>query len=359
MDTTMPRRHAVRVCLCLMGVLALTAGPVPAFETVLDKPYGEEWRDVSPELADDVPAIDFWKTLDPKIPEKYFYYRPSAYLFALRYPISTVAESNSREFRLAVKAFWHDIGAKPTGVLTVAQYITLEDRAAWLRTGWVDPWFGVPSMDAVPPGGTGTAFVGSGGDPESLEIYGVLAPKPRPKGTDRTMITINARCTHADRRCIVSTVGEFWFGAFGYDAPLEHASIPEAETEILEVTEWSDERIVAAARLEQSEESEAASCLMILSPLRKVVLGYTERAQAADPQKVPPPACVPEHELDVSEPGEDDQPTSAQSLPPVSTLYSQPARRFVVDWKAKREEYRQAIRAAKGRAKRERAPPAR
>lgn len=355
MDATMPRRHVVRVCLCLMGVLALTAGPVPAFETIPDKPYGEEWRDVSPELADDVPAIDFWKTLDPKIPEKYFYYRPSAYLFVLRYPISTVAESDSREFRRAVKAFQHDIGAKPTGVLTVAQYITLEDRAAWLRTAWVDPWFGIPAMDSAPPSGTGSAVLTRDPDFESLEISGVLPPKPHPKGTDRTMIVIEARCTRADRRCVVSSVGEFWFGAFGYDGPLERASIPDAETELLEVTEWSDERIVAAAR---PEESEVGSCLMVLPPLGKVILGHTEQTQTADPPQAPPGACVTEHELELSQPGGDDRATPARSFPSVSTLYSHPTRRFVVDWRTKDQEYREAIRAAKERAERERPPPA-
>lgn len=348
--TTMPRSNVVRVCLCLMAVCALTAGPVPAFETIPDKPYGEEWRDVSPELADAVPAIDFWKSLDPKIPEKYFYYRPSAYLFALRYPISEVAESDSREFRHAVKAFQHDIGAKPTGVLTVAQYIKLEDRAAWLRTAWVDPWFGVPAMDAVAPGDTGSAVLATDADGESLEISGVLPPKPHPKGTDRTMIVIEARCARADRRCVVSSVGEFWFGAFGYDGPLERASFPTAEIEILEVTEWTDERIVAAAR---PEEPEVGSCLMVLPRLGKVMLGHTAQARPANSPQLPLAACVPEHVLEVSESGEDDQATTAQSLPAISTLYSDPARRFVMDWRAKQEEYREAIRAAKERAARQ------
>lgn len=357
MDVTKRRRHGVPVRLWLMGVLALTAGPVPAFETVPDKPYGEEWRDVSPELADGVSAIDFWKTLEPKIPEKYFYYRPSAYLFALRYPISTVAESDSHEFRRAVKAFQHDIGAKPTGLLTVAQYIQLEDRAAWLRTAWVDPWFGTPAMDSVAPGGTGTAVLSPDADFQSLEIHGVLPPEPHPKGTGRTMIVIEARCARAERRCVVSSVGELWFGVFGYDGPLERASTPVAETEILEVTEWSDERVVAVARTEESEESKAGSCLMVLPTLGKVILGHTERAQSADAAQAPPRACVTEHELDVSESSGDDEATTAGSLPPVSTLYSQPARRFIVDWRAKDQEYREAIRAAKERADRERPPP--
>ena len=349
----MPRRDVVRTGLCLMGVLALTAGSVLAFETIPDKPYGEEWREVSPELAEDVPAIDFWKTLDPKIPEKYFYYRPSAYLFALRYPVSTVAESDSREFRRAVKAFQHDIGAKPTGVLTVAQYIKLEDRAAWLRTAWVDPWFGRPAMDAEAPSATGTAVMAPDLDFESIEISGVLPPEPHAKGTDRTMIVIRAWCAREHRRCVVTRVGEFWFGAFGYDGPLERDSIPDAETEILEVTEWSDERIVAVARTEESEESEAGSCLMILPPLGKVVLGHTEQAQPADPPQASPGACVAEHELEASKPDEKDPATTAR-VPPVSTLYSHPARRFIVDWRAKNEEYREAIRAAKERTERSR-----
>lgn len=358
MDTAMTRRPAVRVCLWLMGVLALAAGPASAFETIPDKPYGEEWRDVSPELADDVPAIEFWKTLDPKIPEKYFYYRPSAYLYALRYPISTVAESDSREFRGAVKAFQRDIGEKPTGVLTVAQYITLEDRAAWLRTAWVDPWFGTPAPDPEAPGGTGSAILWSDAEFDSIQIDGVLPTPSHPTGTDRTMIVVQARCVRADRRCVVTRVGEFWFGAFGYDGPLERASFPDAETEILEVTEWSDKRIVAAAPPGESEESEPASCLMILPPLHKVILGYSERAQAADPPQAPPPACVPEHELEVYESDGEDEPATAPSPPPVSTLYSDPARRFIVDWTAKEKEYQEAIRAAKERAERERTPPA-
>jgi len=100
-----------RLAPCVLAAALAFATPVIAFETVPDKPYGEKWTDVSPGMADTLPSLDFWKTLDPKIPQKYFYYRPSLYLFVLRHPISKVAEGDSREFRDAVHGAHRAVGA--------------------------------------------------------------------------------------------------------------------------------------------------------------------------------------------------------------------------------------------------------
>jgi len=325
---------------CVLAAALAFATPVIAFETVPDKPYGEKWTDVSPGIADTVPALDFWKTLDPKIPQKYFYYRPSLYLFVLRYPITKVADGNSREFRDAVKAFQRDLGSKPTGVLTVAQYITLEDRAAWLRTAWIDPWFGTPTIE---PGTSLSSITSLSQDEKSgnVRVDGLVAS--RAVSPNRALTMVHVECQKHSMRCSAAVVeSNFWLGIFGYDGPLLRASIPVAYAATLNVVEWTDARIVASPQ----SSDDATLCLVLLPQSGKAYAGSIAVVDplaptAPNPSWVPAGPgllCAQDEELLPGMPAEVQRRTEQ--------IYGQATRTFVADWKAKDQEYQDAIKSA-------------
>ena len=333
-----------RLTPCALAAALVFATPVIAFET-LRKGYGEEWVDVSPEIAATLPALDFWKTLDPKIPQKYFYYRPSLYLFVLRYPITEVAAGDSGEFRAAVKAFQRDLGSKPTGVLTVAQYITLEDRAAWLRTTWVDPWLGTPTLSTPPSGSVDvspptTAFLHQ--DEGTVDIFGLLASHAVPPG--RVLTTVRAECQRHSMRCTAVTVeSDFWLQLFTYDSPVVRASFPWATAVTLDIGEWTDDRIVASPE----PGSDAKFCLVLFPQSEKafkgdVVVVDPLAPPATDASQVPAGPgrlCAQDEEvLPLTMPAEVQRRTEQ--------LYGRAARTFVADWRAKDQEYHDALQEA-------------
>lgn len=330
----------------LVAALSL-APPLGAFETVPDKAYGENWRTASPALAETLPAHEFWKTLDPRIPQKYFYYRPSLYLFVLRYPISKVAEGDSREFRNAVKAFQRDLGSKPTGVLTVAQYVTLEDRAAWLHTVWIDGWFGTPIIGD--PQASSETSDGLLEDSEHSVSIGGIPISTESLRTERSLDFLFAECQKAWLRCVAAYVeADAWFGGpWGYDGPLKRSGFPLATPLMLDVNEWTDARIVASTPSGQ----ERTLCLVVQRASGKVHMGEIAEAEpvtesAADVYRVPAGpghVCVPHEEpLKLGLP-EEVQRRTAQ-------LYGKAARNFIADWNMKDKEYQDALREAKQRA---------
>jgi len=336
-------RSPIRTLIgCVLAAALAFATPAIALETIPDKPYGEDWRTVSPEISDTLPAIDFWKTLDPKIPQKYFYYRPSLYLFVLRYPISRVAEGDSREFRDAVKTFQRDLGSKPTGVLTVAQYITLEDRAAWLRTVWVDPWFGTPTIEPGNSSPPMTTVLQQDEQAQNIRVAGLLpseAVKP-----SRMLAMVHAECHKHSMICSSAAVaGNFWLSILEYDGPLVRASSPWAEVATLNVVEWTDARIVATP----PPGDDATRCLVLLPQSGKA---YTGHIAVVDP--LAPPATdasqVPAGPGQLCEQEEELLPLAmpAEVQQRVQQVYGQATRSFVADWKAKEREYQDAIKAA-------------
>ena len=331
-----------RLAPCVLAAALVFATATVAFDTVPDKPYGEEWADVSPAIADTLPALDFWKTLDPKIPQKYFYNRPSLYLFVLRYPITKVAAGDSREFRDAVKAFQHDLGSKPTGILTVAQYITLEDRAAWLRTAWVDPWFGTPTIEPGNLSSPMTTVLQQDEESRNTRVVGLLASEAASRSRQLTMV--HAECQKHSMTCSTAAVaGNFWLSIFNYDGPLVRASVPWAEVSTLNIVEWTDARIVASPQ----PGSDATLCLVLRLQSGKAYAGHVA---VVDP--LAPPAT--DASLVPAGPGElcaQDEELMPLAMPAevqrrTAQIYGQATRTFVADWKAKDQEYQDAIKAA-------------
>ena len=341
MDSRLPSPIR-RLLWCVLAAALAFATPVIALETIPDKPYGEEWRTVSPGIADTLPALDFWKTLDPKIPQKYFYYRPSLYLFVLRYPVTKVAEGDSREFRDAVKAFQRDLGSKPTGVLTVAQYITLEDRAAWLRTAWVDPWFGTPTIEPANLSSPMTTVLQQDEQAQSIGVAGLLTSDA--VTPSRLLTMVRAECHRHSMICSTAAVaGNFWLSILEYDGPLVRASSPWAEVVTLNVVEWTDARIVAAP----PSGDDATLCLVLLPQSGKAYTGHIAVVDpptppAPDPSRVPAGPgllCAQDEELlPLAMPAEVQRRTEQ--------IYGQATRTFVADWKAKDQEYQDAIKSA-------------
>ena len=179
-----------------------------------------------------------------------------------------MAEGDSRDFCEAVKAFQRDVGSKPTGVLTVAQYITLEDRAAWLHTAWVDPWFGTPTINS---GNSSSMPTVLGQDEESgnVRIDGLLAS--RAVSPSRVLTMVRAECQKNSMRCTaVAVESDFRLGILGNDGPLVRASIPEAEVVTLDIGEWTDDRIVASPQ----PRSDATLCLVLLPQSGKAYAGH-------------------------------------------------------------------------------------
>ncbi len=343
-------RHLVAPSALAVALLALMQ-TTAAFERVPEKPLARDWEAVAPQLAEKLPALEFWKTLEPLLPEKYFYYRPSLYLWVLRYPIESVAERDTREFRRAVESFQRDLGHRRTGRLTIAEYVLLERRAARMRSGLLDPWLGRLNTEMLPNKTSELIRVSDDGD---IEIRGVVVPESL-RGVDDSedlpetgaFISVQLHCLRSRSLCTANSVGVIWLELFGDGGPLLEPPSLDQWSDLLDISEWTGQRLVAG-----TEDGESSWCVVVLFDERAVYGGSIVNKSDENDGGSSPSAdgrlriadCLINTEL-----FDRDRVIELWRNAYEETIGAA-ATRFISDWEQKMETYHEAVREARKKA---------
>lgn len=343
-------RHPVIPSALAVGLLALMQ-TTAAFERVPEKPLAKNWEAVAPQLAEKLPALEFWKTLEPPLPEKYFYYRPSLYLWVLRYPIEAVAERATREFRRAVESFQRDLGHRRTGRLTIAEYVELERRAARMRSGLLDPWLGRLNAELLPDSTSKLIQVSDTGD---VAISGVVVPESL-RGVDDsveppetgTFASVQLQCLRSRSLCTRHVVGVIWLDLFADSSPLLEPPSLEQWSDLLDISEWTGQRLVA-----RTEGGDSGQCTVVLFDERAVYFGSTVNESDDVGESSTPSTeghlriadCLIETEL-----FDRDRVIELWRKAYEETI-GKAATRFISDWEQKMETYHKAVRETRERS---------